>query len=101
VAVSERTVKVQEQMLTALHANQEVVLSSLKPFVPLVEPLARVTYMPSYGEFPTMHEVVERWYDFTIDVLKAQKEFALKVVELFPVIRQRPTTVKPTAKAAA
>jgi len=100
MTVSDTTTKLHEEALSAIHANDDAVLAMLKPFVPWLDPFVGMVRMPFAEMFPTPGEAVEQWFDFAIDVMRTRKDFALKLVNMFPVVKERPVAVKPAAKAA-
>jgi hypothetical protein len=100
MGISEASTKLQEQTVTALRANQEVVLNMVKPLVPVFEPFVAMVRIPLAGELPATSEVINGWFDFAVEVMKANRDFTLKLVDLFPGPPERPPVVKPTAKAA-
>jgi hypothetical protein len=56
---------------------------------------------------PVTHteEVPERavtaWFDMVLDIVRVEKEFAIKMVELLPKPHERHATVRTATKAAA
>ncbi len=82
---TEATVAAQEQALSAVRATQETVVTFLKPFAALAEPLFDATSaLPFADKLPSPTTGVEQWYTFATDALAVQKDFALALIGLLP-----------------
>lgn len=96
MSVTENTAKVQEQVISAIQATQETVLSAIKPFVALAEPAVdAAATLPFADQLPAPGEVVAQWYDFAAQILSTQKDFALSLAGL---VGATPST-KPATKS--
>jgi hypothetical protein len=99
---TEATAAAQEQALSAIRTTQETIVSFLKPFAALAEPVFDTANALPFAELlPSPKEAVEQWYGFASDALAAQKEFSLSLLGLIP---SGPTAApaaapKPAAKA--
>lgn len=92
MTVNSITATAQEQALTAVRTAQEAVVTALKPFAALSEPLFDNVRVPFADRLPTPSESVEQWYGFAADALAVQKDFSLSLIGLLP---------RPTAGAKA
>jgi hypothetical protein len=95
----ETTSSVQNQVLDALKSGEDAVLSAVKQVTdavePVIEPLtSRVGQAPFAEQLPPAKDVVDQWFGFAEKVLANQKQFALKLVDLF-------APAAPPAKPAA
>jgi hypothetical protein len=84
MTVSSITGTAQEQALSALRTAQEAVVTVLKPFAALSQPLFDNARVPFADQLPTPAEAIEQWYDFAGEALAAQKEFSLSLAGLWP-----------------
>jgi hypothetical protein len=84
MSVNSITATAQEQALTAVRTAQEAVVTALKPFAAVSEPLFDNVRVPFAKRFPTPSEAVEQWYGFAADALAVQKDFSLSLVGLLP-----------------
>jgi hypothetical protein len=86
--ILETTSTVQSQVLDALKSGEEAVLSAVKQVADAVEPViepvtSRVSQSQFAEQIPPAKEVVDQWFTFAEKVLANQKQFALKLVDLF------------------
>jgi hypothetical protein len=82
---TEATAAAQEQALSAIRTTQENIVSFLKPFVAMAEPVFETANAMPFAELlPSPKEAVEQWYGFASDALAAQKEFSLSLLALIP-----------------
>ncbi len=84
MTVSNITVTAQEQALSVLRTAQDAMLTALKPFAALTQPLFDNTRVPFADRLPSPSDAVEQWYDFAGAALAAQKEFSLSLADLLP-----------------
>jgi hypothetical protein len=95
----ETTGTVQKQVLDALKSGEDAVLSAVKQVTDAVEPVlepvtSRVSQAPFAEQLPPAKDVVDQWFSFAEKVLANQKQFTLKLVDLF-------APAAPPAKPAA
>ncbi len=82
---TEATAAAQEQALSAVRATQETIVTFLKPFASLAEPMFDAANgLPFADRLPTPSAAVEQWYGFAADALAAQREFSLSLIGLLP-----------------
>jgi hypothetical protein len=84
MSVSSIAATAQEQALSAIRTAQEAVVTALKPFAALSEPIFDNARVPFADRLPSATQAVEQWYDFAADALAAQKEFSLSLIGLLP-----------------
>ena len=97
---TEATAAAQEQTLSAIRTTQENIVSFLKPFAAVTEPIFDTANALPFSEFiPSPQEAVEQWFSFAADALAAQKEFSMSLLGLIPG-SQAQATATPAAKAA-
>jgi hypothetical protein len=84
MSVNSITATAQEQALSAVRTAQEAVVTALKPFASLTEPLFDNVRVPFVDQLPSPSETVEQWYGFAADALAAQKDFSLSLIGLLP-----------------
>ncbi len=95
---TEATAAAQEQTLSALRTAQENIVSLLKPFAAVTEPIFDTANALPFAELiPSPQEAVEQWFSFAADALAAQKEFSMSLLGLIPGSQ---ATATPAAKAA-
>ena len=82
---TEATAAAQEQTLSAIRTTQENIISFLKPFAAITEPIFDTANALPFAEFlPSPKEAVEQWYGFAVEALAAQKDFSLSLLGLIP-----------------
>jgi hypothetical protein len=85
VNASEATAAAQEQTLSAIRTTQENILTFLKPFAAITEPIFDTANALPFAELlPSPKEAVEQWYGFVAEALAAQKDFSLSLLGLIP-----------------
>jgi hypothetical protein len=101
VNATEATAAAQEQTLSAVRATQETIVTFLKPFAALAEPIfGAASGLPFADRLPSPTSAVEQWYGFAADALAAQKEFSLSLVGLLPAGSTPAPAPKAPTKAA-
>ncbi len=82
---TEATAAAQEQTISALRTTQENIVTFLKPFAAITEPIFdTASALPFSDLLPSPKEAVEQWYGFVTEALAAQKEFSLSLLGLIP-----------------
>jgi hypothetical protein len=95
---TEATAAAQEQALSAIRTTQETIVTFLKPFAAMTEPIFDSAAALPFAELlPSPKEAVEQWFGFAADALAVQKEFSLSLLGLVP--GSAPASA-PAAKAA-
>jgi hypothetical protein len=85
IDATDATAAAQEQALSAIRTTQETIVTFLKPFAALAEPIFDATNALPFAELlPSPTAAVEQWYGFVADALEAQKEFSLSLLGLIP-----------------
>ncbi len=98
---TDATAAAQEQALSAVRATQETIVTFLKPFASLAEPLFDATSgLPFADRLPSPLTAVEQWYGFAAEALTAQKDFSLSLIGLLPGTPAPAPVAKATTKAA-
>ena len=95
------TAAAQEQTLSAIRTTQETIVSFLKPFAAMAEPIFDATSgLPFADLLPSPKTAVEQWYGFAADALAAQKDFSLSLLGLIPGAESPVPGRKAATKAA-
>jgi hypothetical protein len=75
----------QTAVLSALHHRNEVILDLVKPLLATSDSFRSLTAeLPVVDWLPTPKQTVEQWLGFWDGVLKEEKEFLLRVIDLLP-----------------
>ncbi len=91
----------QEQTLSAIRTTQETIVTFLKPFAAMAEPIFDATSgLPFADLLPSPKTAVEQWYGFAADALAAQKDFSLSLLGLIPGAETPAPARKAATKAA-
>jgi hypothetical protein len=98
---TEATAAAQEQTLSALRTTQENIVTFLKPFAAITEPIFDTANALPFSELiPSPQEAVEQWFSFAAEALAAQKEFSLSLLGLIPGSKAQAQAPAPAAKTA-
>jgi hypothetical protein len=82
--------EVQDQVLDTVRKGQEAVVDALRGWTEAAGQLVPGTaYWPGADRFPTPTELVDRYFDFTGELLQAQREFAHKALQVTAPLRER------------
>jgi hypothetical protein len=100
----EYTRAAQERTVEALRQSQAAVVEAVGTWAKAVEKVApQLPVLPAVEGLPTVEELIETSFDFTGQVLAAQREFAYKLVSAAaPAVKTAPAVKSaPAAKAPA
>jgi hypothetical protein len=103
MSVLETATNVQDQILDAIKAGQDAVLSAVGTLADSAAPITeRLPAAPFADQLPNPVDVIDNYFRFAQKLLATQKDFSLKVVESYGPANAAPATaVKPAPKAAA
>lgn len=92
MSVLDSAVNVQDQVLDAIKASQDAVLSAVTTLIEKTAPIAeKLPAAPFADQMPKSVDVLDKTFDFAEKLLASQKEFVTKLVEAYT----------PAAKATA
>ncbi len=95
MSVLDSAVNVQDQVLDAIKASQDAVLSAVTTLVektaPIADKLPNLPSAPFADQMPNSVDVLDKTFGFAEKLLASQKEFVTKLVEVY-------VPAKPTAK---
>jgi hypothetical protein len=92
---------VQDQLLGAISAGEDAVLTGVKTLAQTAEPITgKLPDLPFADRLPNPVDVVDSAFGFAEKLLANQKEFVVKLVEAYRPVTGSPKPVaKPAAKA--
>jgi hypothetical protein len=84
MSVLDTAVNVQDQVLDAIKASQDAVLSAVTTLVEKTAPIAdKLPSAPFADQLPSSVDVLDKAFGFAEKLLASQKEFATKLVEAY------------------
>ena len=84
MSVLESAVNVQDQVLEAIKAGQDAVLSAVTTLVEKTAPIADKLPTPPFADqMPNSVDVLDKAFGFAEKLLASQKEFATRLVEAY------------------
>jgi hypothetical protein len=82
--------EVQDQIVDTIRKGQEAVVDALRSWTEAAgQFVPRTAPWPGADRFPTPSELVDSAYDFTGELLQAQREFWHKAIEVTAPLRER------------
>lgn len=93
--------KVQEETLKAVKQAQETNVAVLQRARDLFADASSPNKLPSFENLPTPTKAVELTFDYANKVLQLQREYAMRVAEIFTSVQSVPKDTKAAAPAGA
>ncbi|HSS11520.1 MAG TPA: hypothetical protein VLL25_16665 [Acidimicrobiales bacterium] len=99
MSILETVATVQDQILDAIKAGQDAVLSAVDTLADSATPITENLPAAPFAEhLPKPVDVIDNYFSFAQKLLASQKDFTLKLVESYSPAK---TVSKPAPKAAA
>jgi hypothetical protein len=84
MTVQDTAARVQDQVIDAIKAGQDAVLSAVDTLVETTAPITEKLPAPPFADrFPKPAELVDSYFAFAQKLLANQKDFALKLAEAY------------------
>lgn len=101
MTVQDTAARVQEQVLDAIKAGQDAVLSVVDTLADTTGSIAGKLPTPPFADrLPKPQEVVDSYFTFAQKLLANQKDFAIKLADTYRPAKPGTTGPKSTSKAA-
>ena len=98
MSVLETVITVQDQILDAVKAGQDAVLSAVDTLAESAAPITENLPAPPFADrLPNPVDAVDTYFSFAQKLLASQKDFTVKLVEAYSPAK---TASKPKPKAA-
>jgi hypothetical protein len=101
MTVQDTAARVQDQVLDAIKAGQDAVLSAVDTLAETAAPITEMMPAPPFADrFPKAADLVDSYFGFAQKLLANQKDFALKLAEAYRPGSSSEPTRKSSPKAA-